>query len=94
MIYWLAGTAFQSVLNGLWQGAVIMALAWAALRLARANAATRYAVWWAALAASTLLPFAPALVRTAPRVAASVAAPAAALVTLPAPSAWAVWLLA
>ena len=94
MAYWAAGAALQAVLNGVWQGLAVVALAWAALRLARANAATRYAVWWAALAATILLPLAPALVggmtRGVPRMA---AAPWTPLVTLPAPVSWIVWLL-
>jgi uncharacterized protein (TIGR03435 family) len=50
-----------AVLNTLWQAALLAALVWMALRLApRINAATRYAIWWAALGVVLILPAAPA----------------------------------
>jgi len=54
---------FIAVLNSLWQAALIAALVWIALRLLpRVNAATRYLIWWTALAVVLVLPFAPAMV--------------------------------
>ena len=45
------------LLNSLWQGVVIAFVAWAALRIfARANAATRYAIWSLALFAMLVIP--------------------------------------
>ena len=56
----LAMNVFVPLLNGLWQGAAIAALAWIVMRfLPRLNAATRYAIWWAVLGAVLLLPFVP-----------------------------------
>lgn len=46
-----------ALLNSLWQGIVLLALAWGGLQLVRgANARTRYAVWLATLTAVLLLP--------------------------------------
>jgi len=51
---------FMPLLNSLWQGASIAALIWIVMRfLPRLNAATRYAIWWAVLAAVLLLPLVP-----------------------------------
>lgn len=53
--------AFEPVLNSLWQGVIIAALAWLLMRsLPRLNAATRYVIWWAVLMLVLLLPFVPA----------------------------------
>ena len=42
----------EALLNGLWQGVLLCACVGCALALARrANAATRYAVWWITLVA-------------------------------------------
>ena len=44
--------------NGLWQGAVLVAIAWFLTRLIpRSNAATRYAVWFLTLLALAVVPF-------------------------------------
>lgn len=49
--------AVEALLNSLWQGVALAALTWAFLRVARrANAATRYGVWFAALLAVVALP--------------------------------------
>src|SRR5579871_1483691 len=49
-----------AVINSLWQAALVAAIVWAALRFwPRTNAATRYAIWWAALAVVLILPAAP-----------------------------------
>lgn len=46
-----------ALLNGLWQGALIAGIAWLATRLVPARAAaTRYALWYAALAALAIVP--------------------------------------
>jgi beta-lactamase regulating signal transducer with metallopeptidase domain/DUF4097 and DUF4098 domain-containing protein YvlB len=46
-----------TLLNGLWQGAVLTALVWAMLKIIpRTNAATRYLIWWVTLAAVVILP--------------------------------------
>lgn len=55
---------FALVLNSLWQSAAVAGLVWLALRfLPGVNAATRYIVWWVALAVVLLLPLAPVLTR-------------------------------
>jgi uncharacterized protein (TIGR03435 family) len=49
-----------AVLNSLWQAALLAALVWLALRLARrVNATTRFAIWWATLGMVVILPAAP-----------------------------------
>ncbi len=77
----------DAVINSLWQAVAVAGLVWLALRfLPRINAATRYAIWWAALAVVLVLPVAPAVLhakRSHPRTAAA-AAPAAAGPALPA----------
>lgn len=72
--------ALALLLNSLWQAAAVAALVWVVLKYApRVNAATRYVIWWAALAIVLLLPLAPALIpRPAPKpaiVASSTGAP-------------------
>src|SRR5689334_6413366 len=52
--------ALAAVLNTLWQSAALAGAIWLAFRLARTtNAATRHAIWWAALAVVVLLPLIP-----------------------------------
>jgi uncharacterized protein YjbI with pentapeptide repeats/beta-lactamase regulating signal transducer with metallopeptidase domain len=52
------------LLNGLWQGALIAGVTWAALRLSpRVNASTRYAAWTLALAATLILPLVTSVTR-------------------------------
>jgi beta-lactamase regulating signal transducer with metallopeptidase domain len=59
-------TVLLAILNTFWQSAAIAAAVWLVLRLARGtNAATRHALWWAALAVIVLLPAIPER-RTAP----------------------------
>jgi beta-lactamase regulating signal transducer with metallopeptidase domain len=51
------GAALAAVLNTLWIGAAVAAAAWVVLRqFPRINAATRYAIWWAVLAAVVAVP--------------------------------------
>jgi bla regulator protein BlaR1 len=53
----------DAVVNSLWQAVAITAAVWLVLRFAtRLNAATRHAIWWAALAVVLILPFAPRVV--------------------------------
>ena len=55
-----------AVLNSMWQAAIVAAAVWLALRTARRiNAATRFAIWWAALAVVLVLPAAPWAVSSA-----------------------------
>lgn len=52
-----ARPAVEAVLNGVWQGILLVAVLALGMRLARrANAATRYAVWFITLAAVAVLP--------------------------------------
>ena len=52
-------------LNSLWQAVVLAALVWQTLRLLpRINAATRFAIWWAALGVVVILPAAPRMIET------------------------------
>src|SRR5690349_8984589 len=42
-----------AILNSMWQAAIVAAAVWLALRAARRiNAATRFAIWWAGMAAA------------------------------------------
>lgn len=51
------GGALAALLNTLWIGAAVAAAAWVVLRhVARVNAATRYAIWWAVLATVVAVP--------------------------------------
>ena len=53
----IARAVLVILLNGLWQGAVIAAITWGALRLSpRVNASTRYAAWTLALVATLVVP--------------------------------------
>jgi len=53
----LARVMLVILLNGLWQGALIAAITWIALRLSpRVNASTRYAAWTLALIATLIVP--------------------------------------
>jgi beta-lactamase regulating signal transducer with metallopeptidase domain len=57
----LARLLLQTLLNALWQGALIVALAALFLRLAgRMSAATRHAIWFVSLLTIAALPFLPA----------------------------------
>jgi beta-lactamase regulating signal transducer with metallopeptidase domain len=58
MTTWMAGIVVESILNGVLQGLALAGAVGLLLRLApRANAATRYAVWSATLAAVVCLPW-------------------------------------
>ncbi len=83
-----------ALLNGLWQGALIVAIAaLATWKIPQGHAATRHAVWFAALVALAVVPIV-SLLHPAPAIAA-LPAPAAApsLVTAKAASAGGSWLL-
>ena len=55
-----------ALMNSLWQAALLAALIHLGLRLAtRINAATRFAIWWAALGVTVMLPFAPRFIEFA-----------------------------
>ena len=55
----------SAVVNSLWQALAVAVLVWLALRfMPRINAATRYAIWWAALGVVLILPVAPRLIST------------------------------
>jgi uncharacterized protein (TIGR03435 family) len=55
-----------AVMNSLWEAALLAALVWLALRfVSRMNAATRFAIWWAALGIVLILPAAPRMIATA-----------------------------
>lgn len=57
-------TVMGALLNSVWQGAAVAAVAWAILRFSpKMNAATRHAVWWAVLAVVVALPAAQPLMR-------------------------------
>ncbi|MEO8096897.1 MAG: M56 family metallopeptidase [Acidobacteriota bacterium] len=66
-------------LNTLIPAAALALLTFLALRFSRMNAATRYAAWWAVLAAMVFLPFAPEVKFSTP----APAAPAAEIVAAP-----------
>ncbi|HEX4278244.1 MAG TPA: M56 family metallopeptidase [Bryobacteraceae bacterium] len=63
----------EALMNSLWQAAIVAGLVWLALRFlprgiagfkaVEINAATRYAIWWAALAVVLVLPVAPTALR-------------------------------
>jgi beta-lactamase regulating signal transducer with metallopeptidase domain len=58
--------AMTTFLNGIWQGALLAAAMWIALKLLpRVNAATRFTIFWLTLAAVAILPFGPMML-TAP----------------------------
>src|ERR1700689_941792 len=54
----VVGAALAGVLNTLWVGLAIAAVAWALGRYLRPNAATRHLLGWAALVLVLLVPFA------------------------------------
>jgi hypothetical protein len=59
-------TVLMALMNSLWQSALLAALVWLALRFARrVSAATRFAIWWAALGVVAILPAAPRMIATA-----------------------------
>ena len=64
-----SAAGLTAVLNTLWLALAVAAVMWLALRLMpRVNAATRHAVWWAALALVVLLPVVTLLPRSGPPV--------------------------
>jgi uncharacterized protein (TIGR03435 family) len=59
-------TVLVALMNSLWQSALLAALVWLALRFApRMSAATRFAIWWAALGVVAILPAAPRMIAAA-----------------------------
>ncbi|HJQ68796.1 MAG TPA: M56 family metallopeptidase [Blastocatellia bacterium] len=53
----VARATVEAMLNGLWQGTIVVAMVWALLRaIPRLNATTRYVIWWATLIAVVSLP--------------------------------------
>jgi beta-lactamase regulating signal transducer with metallopeptidase domain len=99
MTTWMAGIVLESILNGLLQGLALAGTVWLLLRLApRTNAATRYAVWLAALAAVVCLPWL-GLLPAGAAVSGPAAEPVAgtgtmlrAVLMLPAPGPWILYL--
>ncbi|MGA2324833.1 MAG: M56 family metallopeptidase [Bryobacteraceae bacterium] len=90
MTDWIAAAALGPLLNGIVIGVGLAAAVWLLLRLApRSNVTTRYAVWWATLAAIVGLP---ALMVEAP-VGKGTGDAVGALLTLPAPGGWVLWAL-
>ncbi|HEX4056421.1 MAG TPA: M56 family metallopeptidase [Tepidisphaeraceae bacterium] len=57
-----------TLLNGLWQGAMLVALVWIMLKIVpRLNAATRYVIWWITMLVAVILPLLPMVPGTALR---------------------------
>lgn len=53
----VARPTVEALLNGLWQGAALVALVWCLLKIIpRTNATTRYVIWWGTLIAVICLP--------------------------------------
>jgi len=93
MANWIAAAALGPLLNGLVIGTGLAVAVWLLLRLApRVNSTTRYAIWSATLVAVVWLP---ALMLEAPSAAGQGTAGAGgALITVPAPGEWVLWILA
>lgn len=96
MANWVEAAVFGAILNGVAVGTVLAAAVWLWLRFTpRLNAATRYALWLAALAAVLALPFLMAQMWPAAVVLTPAAAePDGVRLVLPAPGAWFRWALA
>ena len=61
LIETIARATTEAMLNGLWQGTLLVALVWSLLKaFPRLNATTRYVIWWGALIAVICLPIAAA----------------------------------
>jgi beta-lactamase regulating signal transducer with metallopeptidase domain len=57
LIETVARPTVEALLNGLWQGAALVALVWCLLKIIpRINATTRYVIWWVTLIAVICLP--------------------------------------
>ncbi len=60
-----SAAALSAIVNSLWQAAAVVLVTWVAMKLLPGlNAATRHLVWWGVLGVITLLPVAPAAVRS------------------------------
>jgi Zn-dependent protease with chaperone function len=90
---WMAAAVLGPLLNGIIVGTALAAALWLLLRvLPGSSAATRYAVWSAALVAILSLPL---LMLRAPASGwQGTGLPGAALLTLPTPGGWVLWALA
>jgi beta-lactamase regulating signal transducer with metallopeptidase domain len=89
---WIAAAVLETLLNGIIVGMALVAALWLLLRLLPGStAATRYALWSAAMVAILSLPL-PMLWAPASGGQAS-ALPSAALLTLPTPGGWVLWAL-
>lgn len=93
MANWIAAAALGPLLNGIAIGTGLAGAVWLLLRLLpRTSSTTRYAVWSATLLAIVSLP---ALMLEAPVAAGQgTAVGGSALVTVPAPGGWVLWILA
>jgi beta-lactamase regulating signal transducer with metallopeptidase domain len=61
LIETIARATTEAMLNGLWQGTLLVALVWCLLKaIPRLNATTRYVIWWGALIGVICLPIAAA----------------------------------
>jgi hypothetical protein len=90
---WIAAAVLGTLLNAIVVGMALAAALWLMLRLLpRSSAATRYAVWSAALVAILSLPL--LMLRAPASGGQGSGLPGAALVTLPTPGGWVLWALA
>jgi Zn-dependent protease with chaperone function len=90
---WMAAAVLGTLLNGIIVGMALVAALWLMLRLLPpSSAATRYAVWSAALVAILSLPW--LMLRAPASGGQGSALPSAALLTLPTPGGWLGWALA
>ncbi|MGO9097669.1 MAG: M56 family metallopeptidase [Bryobacteraceae bacterium] len=90
---WIAAAVLGTLLNGIIVGMALAAALWLMLRLLpRSSAATRYAVWSAALVAILSLPL--LMLRAPASGGQGSGLPTAALLTLPTPGGWVLWALA
>ncbi len=99
MTGWIGGMIASAVVNGMCQGAILVAFVWLALRtIPRVAAATRYAIWMLTLALVTALPLVESLLPGAAgqggERAASLGDGGAAAITLPVAAPWLLWVLA
>jgi hypothetical protein len=90
---WMAAAVLGPLLNGIIVGMALAAALWLMLSvLPRSSAATRYAVWSAALVAILSLPL--LMLRAPASSGQGSGLPSAALLTLPTPGGWVLWALA
>lgn len=99
MTGWIGGVIASAVVNGMCQGAILVAFVWMALRtIPRVAAATQYAIWMLTLVLVTALPLVesvlPAAAGPGGERAASLGDGGAAAITLPVAAPWLLWVLA